>query len=92
MLGYLWQLMRPLLLFGVLYVLFTQVILSVSDDVRFYCVALLLGLVLFTFFSEATGGAVELDRRPREPRAQDRVPAPRRPDVGGAPPRCSTSG
>jgi ABC-2 type transport system permease protein len=57
-LGYAWQVMRPLLLFGVLYVLFTQVIHVGSQDVPMYGVALLLGLVLFTFFSEATGAAV----------------------------------
>ncbi len=56
-LGYAWQVMRPLLLFGVLYLLFTQV-LDVGNETPLYGVALLLGLVLFTFFSEATGGAV----------------------------------
>jgi ABC-2 type transport system permease protein len=56
-LGYAWQVMRPLLLFGVLYVLFTQVI-DVGNDVPLYGVALLLGLVLYTFFSESTGTAV----------------------------------
>jgi len=56
-LGYLWQLVRPLLLFGVLYVVFTQVI-RIGGDVELYPVALLLGVVCFTFFSEATGGAV----------------------------------
>jgi ABC-2 type transport system permease protein len=56
-LGYAWQVMRPLLLFGVLYLLFTQVI-DVGNDVPYYGVALLLGLVLYTFLSEATGVAV----------------------------------
>jgi ABC-2 type transport system permease protein len=56
-LGYAWQVMRPLMLFGVLYVLFTQII-DVGNDVPLYGVALLLGLVLYTFFSEATGTAV----------------------------------
>jgi ABC-2 type transport system permease protein len=56
-LGYAWQVMRPLMLFGVLYVLFTQII-NVGNDVPLYGVALLLGLVLYTFFSEATGTAV----------------------------------
>jgi ABC-2 type transport system permease protein len=56
-LGYLWQLIRPLLLFGVLYVVFTQIV-RIGGDVELYPVALLLGIVLFTFFSEATGGAV----------------------------------
>jgi ABC-2 type transport system permease protein len=55
-LGYLWQLMRPMLLFGVLYVMFT-VILKVSGE-PYFGVALLLGIVLFTFFSEATAAAV----------------------------------
>jgi ABC-2 type transport system permease protein len=55
-LGYLWQLMRPLMLFGVLYVVFTQFV-KVSDQPLFP-VSLLLGIVLFTFFAEATAGAV----------------------------------
>jgi ABC-2 type transport system permease protein len=54
-LGYVWTLMRPLMLFGVLYVIFTQ---FVPVDAPSFGVALLLGIVLFTFFSEATGGAV----------------------------------
>jgi ABC-2 type transport system permease protein len=56
-LGYAWQVMRPLLLFGVLYILFTQVI-DVGNETPLYGVALLLGLVLYTFLSEATGAAV----------------------------------
>jgi ABC-2 type transport system permease protein len=56
-LGYLWQLMRPLLLFGVLYTVFT-VLLDVQGDEPYYGVSLLLGIVLFSFFSEATGGSV----------------------------------
>jgi len=56
-LGYAWQVMRPLLLFGVLYVLFTQIV-DLGSDVPLYGVALLLGLVLFTFLSESTGTAV----------------------------------
>jgi ABC-2 type transport system permease protein len=55
-LGYLWQLMRPLLLFGVLYVMFTQVVKF--STTAYFPVALLLGIVLFTFFAEATSGAV----------------------------------
>ncbi|MDX6679257.1 MAG: type transport system permease protein [Solirubrobacteraceae bacterium] len=55
-LGYLWQLMRPLMLFGVLFLMFT-VVFSVSAEPDFG-VALLLGIVLYTFFAEATGTAV----------------------------------
>jgi ABC-2 type transport system permease protein len=56
-LGYLWSLMRPLLLFGVLYAVFTQIV-RIGSGVELYPQALLLGVVLFTFFSEATSGAL----------------------------------
>lgn len=56
-LGYLWQLMRPLLLFGVLYVVFAHV-LKFRSDAEFYPVALLSGIVIFTFLSESTTVAV----------------------------------
>ena len=56
-LGYLWQLVRPLLLFGVLYVVFTQVV-RLGSGVELYPVALLLGIVLYSFMSEATGTAL----------------------------------
>jgi ABC-2 type transport system permease protein len=56
-LGYLWSLMRPLLLFGILYAVFTQIV-RVGSGVEFYPVALLLGVVLFSFLGEATGGAL----------------------------------
>lgn len=56
-LGYLWTLMRPLLLFGVLFVVFSEV-LKVGDGVPYYPVILLSGMVLFFFFNEATSKAV----------------------------------
>ncbi|HEX7292243.1 MAG TPA: ABC transporter permease [Conexibacter sp.] len=56
-LGYLWQLMRPLLLFSVLYVVFTHV-LKFKSDAKYYPVALLSGIVMFVFVSESTGAAV----------------------------------
>jgi len=56
-LGYLWQLMRPLLLFGVLYFVFTQVV-NLSGKAPYFGIALLLGIVLYGFFSETTGGGV----------------------------------
>ncbi len=55
-LGYVWQLMRPLLLFGVLYLFFTQILRF--DQVEFYPVVLLQGIVIFTFLAEATTGSV----------------------------------
>jgi ABC-2 type transport system permease protein len=55
-LGYLWQLIRPLALFAILYVLFTKV-LSL-DSSPYYAEALLLGLVFYTFLSDATRSSV----------------------------------
>ena len=57
-LGYLWSLIRPLMLFGVLLFVFTKVFQAGSDEVEHYPVLLLLGIVLFTFFQEATTNAV----------------------------------
>ncbi len=57
-LGYLWSLIRPLMLFGVLLFVFTQVFRVGSDKVEHYAVMLLLGIVLFTFFQEATTNSV----------------------------------
>lgn len=60
-LGYFWQLVRPLLLFGVLYVFFTviaRVGVGQGPSGRYYGTQLLASVVLFTFFGEATSGAV----------------------------------
>jgi ABC-2 type transport system permease protein len=57
-LGYLWSLMRPLMLFGVLLFVFTKVFKIGSEQVEHYPVMLLLGIVLFTFFQESTSNAV----------------------------------
>jgi ABC-2 type transport system permease protein len=56
-LGYLWSLARPLMLFGVLLAVFTQVF-RIGSQVPHYPVLLLLNVVLFGFFQEATGTAV----------------------------------
>ncbi len=57
-LGYLWSLIRPLMLFGVLLLVFTQVFNVTSQEVEHYPVLLLMGIVLYTFFQEATTNAV----------------------------------
>lgn len=57
-LGYLWSLARPLMLFGVLLAVFTQ-IFRIGDDVPNYPVLLLFNIVLFSFFQEATLTAVQ---------------------------------
>lgn len=56
-LGYLWSIARPLGLFGVLLAVFTQVFRA-GSQVPHYPLMLLLGVVLFGFFQEATGIAV----------------------------------
>jgi ABC-2 type transport system permease protein len=55
--GYLWSLVRPLMLFGVLLFVFTKVF-RVGSGLPYYPVLLLLGIVLFTFFQEATQNGV----------------------------------
>ncbi len=50
-LGYLWALLRPLFLFVIIYVFFVYV-LNVSRGVEHWGPALLLGVVLWNFFSE----------------------------------------
>ena len=57
-LGYLWSLARPLLLFGVLLAVFTQVF-RIGSQVPNYAVLLLFNIVLFGFFQEATLQAVK---------------------------------
>lgn len=57
-LGYVWSLMRPLMLFSVLYIVFSQ-LLRLGNAIEFYPVVLLMGIVLYTFVAEATGDAVE---------------------------------
>jgi ABC-2 type transport system permease protein len=62
-LGYLWQLVRPLMLFGVLYLVFS-VFVKFNTGVDYFPAVLLTGIVLYTFFSDATSNAVTsvLDR------------------------------
>ena len=56
-LGYLWSLLRPLFLFVILYIVFTKVF-NVGKDVEHFPVYLLLGIVLWNFFLEATNSAM----------------------------------
>src|SRR4051812_27705727 len=56
-LGYLWQLMRPILLFAVLYFVLSHAIRA-GSNARYFALVLLSNVVLYTFFAEATGGSV----------------------------------
>jgi ABC-type polysaccharide/polyol phosphate export permease len=50
-LGYFWTLIKPLLLFGVIYLVFS---VFMESPIENYPVYLLLGIILWNFFSEAT--------------------------------------
>jgi ABC-2 type transport system permease protein len=56
-LGYIWSLLRPLLLFTILYLVFIK-FLKVNYGVPHSAVYLLVGIVLWSFFLEMTAGCV----------------------------------
>src|SRR3954452_15016143 len=56
-LGYLWQLMKPILLFGVMLFVFTKAV-RLGTRVYQYTVVLLSSIVMFKFLSESTGAKV----------------------------------
>lgn len=73
-LGYAWSLLRPLFMFLILYVVFTQ-FLKLGKDIPHYPVYLLLGIVLWQFFADVTSqslasvvGRGDLIRKIRIPR------------------------
>lgn len=57
-LGYLWSLLKPLMLFAIMYTVFTK-FLRIGAGVPNYPISLLLGLVLWNFFTEATTGSLK---------------------------------
>lgn len=57
-LGYLWSLVRPLVLFGILLAVF-GFILKIHSNIEHYPVYLLLGIVLWNFFAEATNNGLQ---------------------------------
>jgi ABC-2 type transport system permease protein len=52
-LGYLWSLLKPLFLFAILYVVFVY-FLRIGDGIDYFPVYLLLGIVMWNFFTEMT--------------------------------------
>ncbi len=56
-LGYVWSLIKPLAIFGVLYVVFS-VFVRIGSDIQHYPVYLLLGIVLWNYFAESTNNAM----------------------------------
>lgn len=57
-LGYLWSLLKPLLLFAIMYVVFVH-FLRFGEGIDHFAVSLLLGIVMWTFFTEATGQGMQ---------------------------------
>jgi ABC-2 type transport system permease protein len=56
-LGYFWSLIKPLMLFGIIYFVFTEV-LPVGNTIPYFPAYLITALVLFNFFSEVTSQSV----------------------------------
>ncbi|MEO7905056.1 MAG: ABC transporter permease [Candidatus Saccharimonadales bacterium] len=52
-LGYMWSILKPLFMFGVLYLVFA-VILNIGKGIEHYPVYLLAGVILWNFFAEST--------------------------------------
>jgi ABC-2 type transport system permease protein len=57
-LGYLWSVLKPLFLFAILYVVFEK-FLRLGRDIENFPVYLLLGVVMWTFFTEATNNGLQ---------------------------------
>ena len=57
-LGYLWALLRPLMMFAILYIVFAK-LLRFGGDIPHYPVYLLTGTVLWNFFTECTGQGIQ---------------------------------
>ena len=57
-LGYLWALLRPLLMFAILYVVFSK-LLRIGNDIPHYPVYLLCGTTLWSFFTECTSQGIQ---------------------------------
>lgn len=58
LLGYTWSILKPLFMFAILYTIF-GVVLKLGTGTPNYPLSLLLGIVLFNFFAEATSGALK---------------------------------
>jgi len=57
-LGYLWALLRPLMMFAILYIVFAK-LLKMGGDVPHYPVYLLTGTTLWSFFTECTSQGIQ---------------------------------
>ena len=56
-LGYIWSVLKPLMLFTIMYLVFVR-FLKFGADVPHFSVALLLGIIMWNFFNETTTGVM----------------------------------
>ncbi|MBQ3430357.1 ABC transporter permease [Candidatus Saccharibacteria bacterium] len=57
-LGYLWALLRPLLMFAILYIVFAK-LLKIGNNIPHYPVYLLAGTTMWSFFTECTSQGIQ---------------------------------
>ena len=57
-LGYLWALLRPLMMFAILYIVFAK-LLKFGNDIPHYPVYLLCGTTMWSFFTECTSQGIQ---------------------------------
>ena len=57
-LGYLWALLRPLMMFAILYIVFAK-LLKIGNDIPHYPVYLLCGTTIWSFFTECTSQGIQ---------------------------------
>ncbi len=57
-LGYLWALLRPLMMFAILYLVFAK-LLKIGGDIPHYPVYLLCGTTMWSFFTECTAQGIQ---------------------------------
>lgn len=57
-LGYVWSALKPLFSFAILYVVFIK-ILKVGAGIEHWAIAMLVGIVLFQFFTDVTSGSLK---------------------------------
>ena len=57
-LGYMWSLLKPLMLFAIMYVVFVR-FLRFGEGLEHFAVSFLLGIILWTFFVEATSQGMQ---------------------------------
>ena len=57
-LGYLWALLRPLMMFAIMYIVFAK-LLKIGNDIPHYPVYLLCGTTMWSFFTECTSQGIQ---------------------------------